>query len=43
MKIISNIITNLKVEIGEKEFDLLPPEEQTRILEERNKEEGLDY
>lgn len=43
VKNISNIICNLKEEIEDVKFHALPPEEQTRILEERNKDEGLDY
>jgi hypothetical protein len=43
VKIISNVIVSLKEEIRDKEFDLLPSEEKTRILTERNKEAGLDY
>jgi len=43
IKTLSNYISSLSEEVRCEKFNCLPPEEQRKLLEERNKEVGADY
>lgn len=43
IKTLTNYIRGLCEEIESEKFNLLPPEEQRKLLEERNKEIGAEY